>query len=465
MKMLKQLFRPTLVRRVVSALLIAFALVWLVLLVVQFMGITSQVRHDRELRGFGDDLVTTLEAFENQTEAIAVVAATEAQINRMNRRAQVPILVVIQLKDLQGTLLYSSIESGGEALPGELEKIVDSSIAGSPLRVYQGKGTHWSVLVGRPQFPIYWVLGKLGSDLALYMLIAFPCVLLPLWIAVSQGLKPLREISEQIDARSADDLSPTGMSPRHAELKPLVRSLDSLLNQLRSKVKRESAFVHEAAHELRTPMAVVSAQAHALVHAVQPGERREAEKHLDHAIARASHLVEQLLQLAKVDSDWALPVQSVDITQEIQQALSMLAPAAMEKNLELSLDAPDAMVCAMELNAFRSILHNLVGNAILYVPAEGQVVVTLVEDSERLVLSVADDGPGIPEEHWPLVFERFFRGTGHDQPGSGLGLAIVKQAAAKLGGIAWVEKGFNGVGCKFVVALPRARASASTSER
>jgi len=451
---MKQFFRPTLVRRVMSALLIAFALMWLLLLVVQFFSASSPERHERELRGFSDDLVTTLEAFDNQAEAAAVAAASEAQVNRMHTRAKTPRLVLIQLHDLNGNLLYGPQEAHKAVLTGEMGGITQAEYAGQTLRVYHTQGKRWSVLVGSTQLPRLWILGRLAAELTFYMLIAFPFVLVPL-LAVSQGLRPLREISEEIDARSADDLSPTGLTPRYLELKPLIHSLDSLLSQLRSKVKRESAFVHEAAHELRTPMAVVSAQAHALVHAPTPVERREAEARLDHAIARASHLVEQLLQLAKVDSDWSQPAQSVDLTQELQQALAMLAPAAMEKNLELSLDAPDSVVHVLDLNAFRSILHNLVGNAILYVPAGGQVEVTLAVDSNRLVMAVADDGPGIPEEHWPLVFERFFRGSGHDEPGSGLGLAIVKQASAKLGGLAWVEKGLKGRGCKFVVSLPR----------
>ena len=452
----KQFFRPTLVRRVMSALLIAFALIWLLLLAVPFFSASSSDRHDRELRGFGDDLLTTLEAFENQAEAVAVVAASEAQVNRMHGRANTPRLVLIQLHDLNGKLLYAPQEAKKEVLTGELGGITQVEVEGQTLRVYHTKGKRWSVLVGSTPLPRLWILRRLAGELTFNMFIALPFLLVPLF-AVSQGLRPLREMSEKIDARSADDLSPTGLKPRYAELKPLIHSLDSLLSQLRSKVKRESAFVHEAAHELRTPMAVVSAQAHALVHAPTPIERREAETRLDHAIARASHLVEQLLQLAKVDSDWSQPAQSVDLSQELQQALAMLAPAAMEKNLELSLDAPDSLMHSLELNAFRSILHNLVGNAILYVPAGGHVEVTLAEAGDRLVLGVADDGPGIPEEHRTLVFERFFRGTGHDQPGSGLGLAIVKQASAKLGGLAWVEQGLKGRGCRFVVSLPRGK--------
>lgn len=453
---MRKWLRPTLARRVIAALLFAFALIWVLLIVVRYIDITSLDRHDRELRGFGDDLVETLQTFDQQREAIAVMAATEAQIARMNARNHVPVATWLQLRSKTGELLYASEASKSTPMQGALGKNSDaSSPQGQWLRVYRGETPHWVVLVGRSPFPKQWVVEMLASDVALYMSIAFPFALVPIWLAVSQGLRPLREMSKNIDGRSVDDLSPTGLHPRHQELVPLARSLDNLLGQLRTKVKRESAFVHEAAHELRTPMAVVSAQAHALVHASQPEERQKAEHQLDHAIARASHLVEQLLQIAKTDSEVATPPKAFDMAQELRQALAMLAPSSMAKDLDLSLDAPDVVQACLDLNAFRCIVHNLVGNAILYVPAGGKIAVTLSADDAAVQLSVADDGPGIAPQFRDLVFERFYRGSGHDEPGAGLGLAIVKQATAKLCGRVWIEDGIDAKGCRFIVTIAR----------
>src|SRR6202023_3451732 len=119
--------------------------------------------------------------------------------------------------------------------------------------------------------------------------IAWPFVLLPVWLAVLQGLRPLRRLSEKIAAREPEDISPVGIDPRHAELKPLIRSLDDLLAKLRHKIESERVFVANAAHELRTPLAVITAQAHVLAKATTAEERSDAEQRLEAAVNRASH--------------------------------------------------------------------------------------------------------------------------------------------------------------------------------
>lgn len=450
---MKHWLQPTLVRRVMAALLASFILIWLVLICVQYFDYSSMDRHDHELNGFGADLISTISAVDQQAEVVAVLAATASQIKNMNRRNMVPVDILIQLRDRDNKLLFSSDASGDKVLVGEVGKITGTEFSGQAFRVYRGSTAHWILLIGRTPYPKTWLLTQVVSDLTYYMLFALPLAFLPMWLAVFQGLRPLRDISQTIASRSVDDLSPTGLNPSYVELKPLVGSLDSLLSQLRSKVKRERAFVHEAAHELRTPMAVISAQAHALVHAGLAAERIKAERQLDHAIARSSHLVEQLLQLAKVDNEWSSATELVDVAHEVRQALSLLAMDAIRKELDLSLDAPDEAYLTLDVNAFRSIVHNLVGNAIAYVPASGQIAVGMVMDGTELTLTVADNGPGIPDSQRELVFERFYRGTGHDVAGSGLGLAIVKQACVKLGGRVWIESGIDGRGCKFVVTL------------
>jgi signal transduction histidine kinase len=212
--------------------------------------------------------------------------------------------------------------------------------------------------------------------------------------------------------------------------------------------------VQEAAHELRTPMAVVSAQAHVLRMAQDPKERLEAEQHLDAALARASHLVGQLLQLAQVGGERALVLAPLDLAQDVANDLAALVPGAMQRNIELALDAPDSLVVAMERQTFKSILHNLVGNAIRYVHEGGKVEVSLARQGADIVLAVTDNGPGIPADQHELVFERFHRGGDHAASGVGLGLAIVRQACKRLGGTVALGTGMQGAGCQFVVRIP-----------
>lgn len=127
----------------------------------------------------------------------------------------------------------------------------------------------------------------------------------------------------------------------------------------------------------------------------------------------------------------------------------------MARGVELTFDAPDSLNAPIDVPAFQSILENLLNNAVQYVHGGAHVTVTLrTEDPAGLVLTVADDGPGIPAAEHEQVFERFYRGSGHEASGSGLGLAIVRQAAGRMGGRVEVTEGLLNQGVGFRVVLP-----------
>jgi two-component system sensor histidine kinase QseC len=453
-RLLRPLLGPTLVRRVVFALLLAFAMVWVVLMAHQLWQATDRDKIDSNVLSLGQSTLASVAGLDNAGEARAVVAATSTLINTSYRGNDIPGAVLMELTDRRGKRLYFSPEGGAATLPGDGRRLRDATVNAHTFRVYQGNTARWSVKVAAPTLAPSWLLLRLSGGLTVDMLIAFPFVLLPLWLSVSRGLRPLRELSERIAAKGPDDLAPLRMDGKYAELAPLTGALDRLLGQLRDKIKREHGFVQDAAHELRTPMAVISAQAHVLAMATGPAQRAQAGQRMDHAIARASHLVQQLLELAHIDSAPARDAAVLDVAQLARQELAMVAPAAMARGLELSLDAPDSLAHALEAQAFQSILHNLLTNAIRYAHDGGQVAVGLRLDGGALTLSVADDGPGIPEAHRALVFERFYRGVGHDASGAGLGLAIVAQAVARLRGSVRLSAGLGGKGCEFVVNIP-----------
>ena len=455
--MISRWFAPSLRRRVVIALLLAFCLVWVVLLVRQTANSASAAQLDAVIADFGRGVMQQLDTIADPAEAKGVVEALEQQVNLGYREHGLPSVLVMQLSDRDGRVVHASTQSIVLPRDGAAgSALVD--VGGRVFHVFRARDARWRIVVAQPMVARSWIVQTTASDLGVSMLIAFPFVLVPLWLAVTQGLRPLSQLSQRIAARDPDDLAATGLAPRHAELQPLVRSLDGLLERLRGKVQREHAFVHDAAHELRTPMAVISAQAHALAHARDAHERADASVRLDDAIARASNLVEQLLQLARFDGH-AAARETVDVARLAQQELALLAPGAFARGLELSLDAPDELPWPIELAAFRAILQNLVGNAVRYVPPGGQVVVGLAVDDGRLQLTVEDDGPGIAQALRASVFERFVRGMGHDVAGSGLGLAIVRQAATRLGGRVSLRDGLGnpagGRGCRFEVEFER----------
>ncbi|HEX8615361.1 MAG TPA: HAMP domain-containing sensor histidine kinase [Telluria sp.] len=447
------ILRPTLVRRVVLSLLVAFVSAWMLLLTVMYIGANDQAVEDKGIEDVGRGLAASLARLDDAGQARAVAAATSEQIDLLYRANGIPALILIQLNDRDGTRLYSSPAAGAALLAGDTGTMRTALVDGRTFRVFKGVAGRWSVSVAGSRVDDRFLLLSLGRDLVFYLLIALPCFVLPVWIAVARGMRPLQQLSKRIAARGIDDMSPTGVDPKYAELKPLVGALDRFLAQLREKIAREHGFVHDAAHELRTPMAVISAQAHVLAIEPELAGRREAQRHLDLALARASHLIAQLLQLARVDGTRAGETSTIDVAHLLRHELARLAPAAMDKGMELALEAPERLPFTLEVHAFQSVLDNLLDNALRYAKGGANIVVELGQDDGCLTLAVTDDGPGIAQADLAHVFERFYRARSQDTTGAGLGLAIVRQAALRMNGTVTLAPGPGGRGCRFVLRI------------
>jgi len=455
MKRYFQYLGPSLIRRVVMAILLAFALCWVVLAIYGYLQETDPAERDRSLLTNGHALVAALEKVSDEAEALTIISTYSDIYNLSYRQFKIPRVMLLQLNDLQGRRIYLSPEGGAHQLPtGQSHQLFDATINGELYRVFQAKTAHWEVFWAAPILNSPWFFMMVIMEMTVQMLIALPIMVLTTWLVVARGLKPLRILSNLIAAKNKDDLSPINFSSPYAELKPLTAALDRLLGQLRSKIAREHAFVQDAAHELRTPMAVISAQAHVLSRAETEPERQIAEKNLESAIHRSSHLIAQLLEMSHIDNDKLSASVAIDVAILLQQELARLAPAAMARKIDLSLSAPHSLFNVIDANLLQSIVQNLLNNAILYVQEGGQVEVELSQMADVMRLSVADNGPGIAEADRELVFERFYRGAGHDVAGTGLGLAIVAQAVARLDGQIELATGLDERGCCFTVTIP-----------
>jgi two-component system, OmpR family, sensor histidine kinase QseC len=448
---------PSLVRRVVLALLLAFLLVWAALVVREFITFKQPQQHREALAQAAQMLASSLD-FDDAQRARIVVTAAENLFNRSRRAGPFPHAgdMLLLLEKADGTPVYASAPSSGRRIP---------RTGTAPDQVTVGGRLYWSAIHETPAWRLQVlepalgdrdVLQFMGENLLPSLFIAFPLVLLPLWLAVRRGLAPLRAFATRMQARAPDDFSPMEAQLKYAELQPLGMAFDGLLSRARQGIARERAFVQDAAHELRTPLAVVAAQAHVLANAGDAQQRVHARDALEHAVARASHLVRQLLTLAALEGGAARQARPVELVGISRDVLIASAPAAAARRIVIALDSADRVDAVLDAATFHSVLENLLANAIAYSHEGSEVVVSLDRDGERVRLRVSDNGPGIAEPDMPHLFERFYRGRGVTASGSGLGLAIVRQAVDNLGGEIGIGKGLNGLGVAFDVCWPRA---------
>lgn len=462
---MKALWRPTLVKRVVFVVLAAFVLVLMAIQATMYLQFRQSLEVDQRLSRLGRSLAGSLTAIDDEQQALAVVRAIQSIYANLRLSGNPSGTLLLQLSDSTGRTVYASPALGKELLNGPEGRVGTQMLGDAPYWVYRSDSARWSLRLAEPERTIGRVLQNNTRVVLPYLLLAVPIVVLPVWLAVAFGLRPLRRVADVITRRSGNDLSPLHLDVRHAELKPLVVALERLLAQLRDKLARERAFVHDAAHEMRTPMAVIAAQAHALSGAGNPQDRQRAKADLEQAIERASHLTQQLLALASLDTAQRPAPQPVDIAQLTRQALAQAAPSAMARGIELSLDAPDDLPAWLDRAAFRSVLENLLHNAIRYGREDGHVAVALERIGGAFELRVDDDGPGIPPPERDKVFERFYRGIGMDATGSGLGLAIVRQAVQGMGGEVMLGAGLPPHGAGFRVSLPLAATTLDAVDR
>lgn len=452
--------RQTLLRRVVLALLIAFSIAWLVLILFQYAEVRFRESANPALREAAAQVADVLTGVDVPSEARIIGAAIDHSIVRARQRLHIPGAVLLQIWDREDrSLVFSSPAAAGVMLQGDPAKQARQLLHGANYQVVELDTSRWSIFLAQSSLDTGWVLGTLSADLTKYVLIAFPFVLLPIWLAVSRGLRPLRQLSERIAGRSPEDLTPIGIEPRYEELKPLVVALDTLLAQLLRKIENEQTFLATVAHELRTPLAVINAQATVLAKAANEQERLEAEQRMNAAIVRHSHLVHQLLVLARMETARPADVAEVDLVMLAREEIGNFVPAALAREIEIGLEAPETMISALEVPAFQSTLQNLLDNAIRYGRDGGRIVVELRRGDSILTLVVSDDGPGIADSDQARVFERFYRGPTQNRPGAGLGLTIVKLATARMSGEIRLSSREDGQGCCFEVRIPEAFAT------
>lgn len=265
-------------------------------------------------------------------------------------------------------------------------------------------------------------------------LIGVPLLTLLIWLAIGWGLKPMRAMAQAIRGRNTDTLKPLQLNPLPVDLEPMQTALNKQLVQMDELLERERRFIADAAHELRTPLAILRIHAQNAQSAGTEEQRREALDFLVSGVDRATRVGSQLLTMARIEPQLSNPVRSsVRLTELVREELAELTPLAMAKGVELVLEGDEDCVIETEPVALAIALQNLVTNALNFSPAGSEVkVVVRVLESGAVHLCVEDAGPGIDEEQRGRLFERFY--SQGNANGAGLGLAIVEMIVGKIGG-------------------------------
>jgi two-component system sensor histidine kinase TctE len=285
-------------------------------------------------------------------------------------------------------------------------------------------------------------------------------VLAVLWLVrwgVEAAMRPLEELDQAIDQRSTEDLSPLPTQAVLAELLPLVNAINRLMAHLQQAAQAQQAFLSNAAHQLRTPLAGVQTQIELA--------QREAGRHpallkrleaAQAALRRMARSTQQMLALARSapQAAQAEPFQPLDLQCLLEEAASIWIDPALASGIDLGFDtAPAAAIGSPWM--LHEAIGNLIHNALRHAPAGGRVTVSCgTTEPGGAWLAVEDDGPGIPPEQHERVFERFYRAPGSAAGGTGLGLAIVREVAQRHGAAVLLDSGAGGLGLRITLSFP-----------
>ena len=372
---------------------------------------------------------------------------------------------LVQVIGPEGDLIAASINVGGEPLltqgfvpnsPREIRTFEGLPIEDEPFRVIAQRldtdGGGYLIYVAESLDPVEESIGALNRA----MLVAVPLLVLLVggltWLVVGRALAPVEAIRAQVASIGGAELDRRVPEPAvEDEIGRLARTMNAMLERLQAAQERQQRFVADASHELRSPLTAIRAQVEvdlARPESAQPLETEQAV--LDEAL-RLERLVEDLLLLARSDVGSPLQTEPLDLDDIVFREIER-----EREGTDIAIDSSG--VSGAQLDGDRDQLgravRNLLENAVRY--ASERVVVTLAENGREIVLSVTDDGPGIPTQERDRVFERFTRldeARARGDGGSGLGLAITREIVERHGGEIELGPDYTD-GARFVVRLP-----------
>lgn len=304
----------------------------------------------------------------------------------------------------------------------------------SEWRVFAAEGNEGDVqvFVGEQISSRESILWAVLNAVLMPLICALPLLAVVGWLAVRNGLAPLRHLSQALAQRQPQALEPVVLQDVPTEIDPVVQSLNILFERIQTMMASERRFTADAAHELRTPIAAIRTQAQVALGAGTDDKQRNRSLHYTLAgCDRATHLVEQLLTLSRLESSSAsAPSGVVDVSAVAQRVAADLAMAALGRDQTLALEAPAPAYIAADDMLTSVLVRNLLDNAMRYSPDAAKVYLSVNTDGKQVSLQVDDSGPGLSDAQMARLGERFYRVLGTEQNGSGLGWSIVRRIAS-----------------------------------
>ena len=431
--------RPTLVRRLLLGQLATLALLWSLAAGLLLMESVSQDLYGARaaygaIFSIAENLVDQPEKQRSSLRA-ADLALREAYGDKDNVD-MAPSILVWQA----GRLIYKSDGVPESIRNTQLDIVEKLSVQGREWRAStrQSAASDTRVTLVIPIDVMQFILSfNSRGYYILPLVISIPFLFLPAWISIRLALRPWRQVGREIASRGPRHLTPLAFEAQHEELRPMVQSINALMQRLSESAARERNFIADAAHELRTPIAAIRVNVEALrAQGPLDNGHRELIDGMLRSSARAARLVSQLLRLMRSNVDgYVTPTKRLALDELLQERLAALSGLAQIRGVELELVVaqPDLEITG-DREGLMSLIDNLIENAIKYSPASAIVVVHLAGHENHAVFTVTDQGPGIAPALRTRVFDRFFRDPDQTQTGSGLGLAIVRSVIENHGG-------------------------------
>jgi len=368
----------------------------------------------------------------------------------------------IAVWDAQGRL-YLADREGGE-LPRRLDAagFISQPLRGELWRVYylQSPGGEWLVAAGQKAYERDELVYDLTISQVLPWLLVLPLLLAALAWAVRRALAPVVAVAGELQHREASDLRPLAANGAPAELTPLLTAINAQFARVDALLKRERRFTADAAHEMRTPLAVLRAQWDVVRRARDERERADAQARFSAGLDRMDRLVTQMLALSRVDSREVAPLErEVDWPAVAEQAISECLPLAERRRIEFACEWPpgrrEALPLMGDAELLAVMLRNLLDNAARYAPTGTLVTVRFSPDR----VEVENAGAALEPAELERLGERFRRPGGQQESGSGLGISIVQRIAALHGLAVRFGPRADGTGMKAAVTFADARPS------